>query len=131
MPLKNILICVIISIVLTAASVKTDDIDGVISEVPISDVRGEISGIGQEIQGHVFPENVAVSHPIVNLIGRGPVSSLISTKTRTLLRSSGSISAVVDIVGDAQRYPNIRGHITLHQIVSLKLNCFNLSCILL
>jgi hypothetical protein len=115
MSVKTYVFGVICFIILVRPVVRcAHNVDQIIGEVPISDVKGEINGISHEIQGHVFP---GTSSGLSNMIPRGPLSSLVSNKLRGR-GLMGSTSAMIDIVGDAQLFPNIRGHVTLHQIVS-------------
>ena len=104
----------------------------------IGPVGREIGGIQEEIEGSVFP---SASPPSASLLTRSPVSRLLDRLPRpsrhplvavftgaeavTSPPEQPSLTAHVDIVGDAQYYPGISGHITLTQVVSC-LSQFNL-----
>lgn len=119
---------VVVFLILTSPVARSAaNVESIIAQVPISDVKQELNGIQREVQGHVFPEPSKS-----NAIPRRPISSLVSRK---FAGRGGSMSAIIDIKGDAQLFPNIRGHVTLNQIVSCTTNnlCLNLnlSCFIL
>ena len=64
------------------------------SGLSIVGTNNEISNLGNEIQGHVFPNDASV--PVVS--------------------SVGEMRAVVQIFGDVQYFPHISGLLTFHQL---------------
>jgi Cu-Zn family superoxide dismutase len=78
-------------------------------------VSSEIGGIEHEIEGQVFP-SPAVSGAgtgIGQLLNQLPVSKLAGASPLTGI---GTVTAHVDMIGDANYFPNIMGHITLTQV---------------
>ena len=80
----------------------------------IGPVNHEIGGIENEIEGQVFPRPAVsgVGTGIGSLLHQLPVSRLAGISPDT------AVTAHVDMIGDAQYFPGIMGHITLTQVVS-------------
>ena len=90
----------------------------------IGPVGQEIGGIEHEIEGQVFPTAMAPNAgtaAAAAAAGGGilPGVALFNSPPAAASTQDDEASAYVDIVGDAQLFPQITGHITLTQVVSV------------
>lgn len=82
----------------------------------IGPLHHEIGGIENEIEEQVFPR------PAVSGVGTGIGSMIYHLPISRLadVAPEPTVTAYVDMIGDAQYFPGITGHITLTQVVSKK-----------
>lgn len=86
-------------------------------------VNHEIGGIENEVVDSVFPQTPVIrpnTNPGIGstLLNHSPLNGLKRGLTRLAGQTSLSVTAHVEMVGDAQYFPDIMGHITLTQVVS-------------
>lgn len=108
----------LVVIVTIVHDVTSNDHDSPISSAMrtgLGPVNTEIGGIEHEIEGQVFPSPSlsGVGTGIGSLLNQLPVSKLAGASP---IGGLAPIQAHVDMIGDANYFPGIMGHITLTQV---------------